>query len=957
MKKISAVYLLFAIMLPSLLFSQIEISRQISVDDGLAYSQVITAFEDSKGIFWFGTASGLSEWNSVKIKNYFRSDGLPSLFITSIAESKNNLVFGTDNGIILFDRKKFFVPNNIPIELRSGFMRVFSLSDNDLFILSENGLWKFENSIFAIPVKISHKEFISIVEIDEGTYFLGTQKDGCFKLKNGKISEYLIAPKLKNLPITDIYQSENGDIIFALQNFGIVIQKKNGEKIYLTENENLPSNYVNDILEIEDKIYIATRDGVAIIKNYEVFKVLDRKSGLRNEFITKIFKPKADFILFLSEGDGIFFYRPDVIVTYNEESGLINNAVWVIQELKNGEMLFTTDEGLSRLKNNKFIKTTSNKDLSDNLIISLYQSEDGTIYYGTHNNGVTIFYPNGEKQIVNNFPNKSVWYILEGNDGKMFFVTHKSGIVVFQNKKIISVLDEKVGLPSKNIISAFKRKDGTILISFENAGVYQLVDGKFRPFQKGMEKCKIWSMFESSKNILYVGTNEYGIIKCYSETKRDTIGIKQGLSNNIVVGFEEDGKGNIYAITDNGLNIINQKEDGSYNIRKVFKISGLANNECNQGAIYKDKNGNIWVGTIAGVTKINPDLFVKSHNKMNVIISSVRIHDYEIEPFKKDINKFAYNQNSIRIEFAGINYFEPTHTKYKYRLVGLSDKWFESKDNFSQYVNLPSGDFVFEVKAANEWGEWSESATFQFSITQPFWLSWWFYFIIFLLLSSIISSIVYLRIINLLKIERIRTAISADLHDEIGSGLSEISILSEILKYNTTDDKTKKSLSEIAEKTRTIIERLSDIIWLVNPRKDTLKDLILRIKDSYHELLINTSIDLKISQLQLLENITLQLEERQHIYLIVKEAVNNAIKYCDCNKIEIMIQADVNNLIIEVADNGKGISDSEYEKGNGLYNMKKRAEHAKGVLEIISENQKGTKIRVKIPLKRTFGKK
>ncbi len=937
------------------LFAQIEINRNITVDDGLAYSQVISAFEDSKGILWFGTTSGISEWNSIEIKNYYKTDGLPSHYISAIVEDKQNLIFGTNKGLVFYNRKIFFIPKSLPVELKSKINKIYKTTQNKFLILTEqNGLWIYDGKYF---YKIKNSDsikanFISSENLADGKILIGTSNKGVFSLSDNRIEQYPLE-LISNHSVTDILQDSKGNIFFAVQGFGVVIKKYDGKIISLTKNEGLPSNYVNDVEEGFDKeIYIATRDGVTVINDLEITKTLDKNSGLSNEFITKIIKSKSNFLLLLSEGGGIYLYRPNVFLTYNQANGLINNSVWIIHETKDSAMIFTTDEGVTRLKNNKFSHLTTKDGLSDDMVISIIQASDGTLYFGTHNNGVTIVYPDGRKKIINKkngLPDQSVWFIIEGDDGLIYFITHKGGVAVFSDDKISLVYNQRNGMPESNIIAAYKKQDGTVLLSFENHGIFKLTGGKFNPYRDDMYDCSIWSIFESKDNILYFGTSEYGIIKCYSETKRDTIGIPEGLSNNTVIGFEEDEQGNIYAITDNGLNIIKYNSNGIYYIRQVLKISGLAHNECNQGAIYKDSNGNVWVGTIGGVTKINPKLFSANSSLSNVVISSIRVLDFEVSPSSNSESTFEYNQNFIRFEFTGINYLEPTLTKYKYRLVGLDDNWFETKDHFSQYANLSGGSYVFEVKAANEWGEWSEPTRYEFTITKPFWLTWWFFTVNAIIIILIIFAIIYLRVYHLLKIERLRSSISADLHDEIGSGLSEISMLSELLKYNNEDEKVKSSLAEIGEKTRGIIERLSDIIWIVNPHKETLKDLILRIQDSYHELLSHSDINLTVSKLDLLESITLPLDVRQHLFLITKEAVNNAIKYSNCSNIKIDILKRSDKLILQICDNGQGISETEKNNGNGLYNMRKRAELIKAEFEIDSEKEKGTKVKVAVP--------
>jgi signal transduction histidine kinase len=224
---------------------------------------------------------------------------------------------------------------------------------------------------------------------------------------------------------------------------------------------------------------------------------------------------------------------------------------------------------------------------------------------------------------------------------------------------------------------------------------------------------------------------------------------------------------------------------------------------------------------------------------------------------------------------------------------------------------------------------------------------------LFLIVVTLFYSIFNYRLKNVLRLERLRSSISADLHDEIGSGLSEISILSELLKFNLKNkDELEKGLEHIGETTRSLIERLSDIIWIVNPRKESMKNMVLRIQDNYQEVFYHSDISLNITNIEFLENIILPLEIKQNLYLIIKEAINNSLKYSECNNIDFEVNKRENKLCIEIRDDGKGFEEESSNKGNGLYNIKKRAEKIEAKITIDSTINKGTKIRVEVFLKK-----
>ena len=192
-----------------------------------------------------------------------------------------------------------------------------------------------------------------------------------------------------------------------------------------------------------------------------------------------------------------------------------------------------------------------------------------------------------------------------------------------------------------------------------------------------------------------------------------------------------------------------------------------------------------------------------------------------------------------------------------------------------------------------------------------------------------------------------RSKISADLHDSIGSGLSEISILSELIGAQMPEEKKdfKSGLGNINTISRSLIESMSDIVWLVNPRKDTLRDLFKRLQLSYHEVLKYSDIDLHVENLDELETIKLPMNFRQHLYLIFKEAINNAIKYSGADLLNLKIVTTGSNLTVVFSDNGIGFDQSNQKMGDGLTNMKNRAKEIGGNIEYFSVANKGTTIK------------
>lgn len=202
---------------------------------------------------------------------------------------------------------------------------------------------------------------------------------------------------------------------------------------------------------------------------------------------------------------------------------------------------------------------------------------------------------------------------------------------------------------------------------------------------------------------------------------------------------------------------------------------------------------------------------------------------------------------------------------------------------------------------------------------------------------------------NLLDIELLRTKIAADLHDHIGSGLTEIAILSEMLskQLSGNDPDIQEKLKKIRERSRDLIDSMSDIVWFVNPKRDSLYDLILRLKDTYEDLLFYSNISFKTQNLIRLEKIVLSMVYRQNLFLIFKEAIHNSIKHSGCTEICFDIQVNGKHIKLTLKDDGNGFDRDRVASGDGLENMMRRSSDIGGSLRIDTLPGKGTVIEFK----------
>ena len=445
--------------------------------------------------------------------------------------------------------------------------------------------------------------------------------------------------------------------------------------------------------------------------------------------------------------------------------------------------------------------------------------------------------------------------MFKGEDDIFYYATSNNGLVIKEGSTY-KVLNDENGL-ANSILDCYQRDDGSVIMA-------------------------------TSKGLFIKNGDSI-----------DTLTVEDGLSDNILYSVLEGDNGEIYVSSNRGLNILDFSKNPVH-VRIISFLDGLASDECNRDALFKDSTGRIWVGTVKGVTCYDPKKDLPNSLTPEVHFTRVRLFedDIHLKNFKKHVS-FKYNENYFKINFIGIDISSPRSISYKYRVVGMEDDWFETNEGYVQLTNISSGDYRFEVMAQNKWGYWGEPVSISFAIMPPFWETWWFISMALLMIIGAGTFLVMTRFKQLIAIERLRTKIAADLHDNIGASLTEISIMGEVLsaRLSPEENDVKSGLNSIAETSRSLVDKMSDIVWLVNPKRDSLYDLILRLKDSYTDLLYHKGISFKSNNLKSLEKISLSMECRQNLYLIFKEAINNSLKHSNCSEITLDANVKGKNLM------------------------------------------------------------
>ena len=327
----------------------------------------------------------------------------------------------------------------------------------------------------------------------------------------------------------------------------------------------------------------------------------------------------------------------------------------------------------------------------------------------------------------------------------------------------------------------------------------------------------------------------------------------------------------------------------------------------------------------------------------------------------KDIVGFRYSananylrlspgQNNLTIEFSAITFKNAADVRYQYKLESADNDWSVlSERGFVEFASLRPGKYTFKVRAAmvgapdKPGGETSLT----FRIRPPYYQTVWFYLLITVAIASLLYTFYRYRINHLIRMERMRTRIASDLHDDIGSTLSSISLISEMAGRKETEAEMAKAWSKVGMDSRKVLNSMDDIIWSINPKNDSLTYLTVRLREYAIPLCETKNITFNMHVDEAIHSLKLEMDERRDVYLISKESINNAVKHSGCSQLSVVFAVTHKRLEITITDNGCGFDPSVRRSRNGVTNMERRAKQTGMAFSVKSEKNNGTTITLK----------
>ncbi len=950
--------------------------EEISTLDNHVFNNVWSIYMDSYKTLWIGTMNGLFYYDDKSkgfkglFNEYFDLTTVSDNHIRSIyQDSYQNLWVGTSNGLNLFDRETgiftgyYFDPDN-PDSISNN--RIRSICEDRQGILwlgTANGLNSFdrETGVFTSyffnpdnPDSISNNRIRSVYVDSRGILWLGTENGlNSFDRETGVFTGYFHDPddpgSISDNYITAIYEDRFGKLWIGTENGFNSFDRETGVfTSYFYDSDNLSSIGNNSILAIyEDEqgiLWIGTREGVYFIDPDKQHFNYRYDIPIKNNEIRSIYNFENTLLLgglnsimnFACNGRAI-----EELIDFKSLTGEIDAAiVYCIYMDKRGFLWVGTSQlGLLRIDMETFDYSIYNYEplnpnsISNGTVRTMYQCPVTDLLWIGTNDGLCNFdYENNIFTRYNHNPDDSTSII-----GDIINI-------------IYGTSNNELWLGTNNGLDRYDTENGEFIHYFKEPQSFVEFIG-----------CQVESIYEDSSNNLWIGTID-GLFKYNREEGNFTsYTIREGLSDNHILGIIEDNSGKIWVTTKNTINSISPDSNVINSYRFDHGLRGYINY---RNSIAKNEEGAIFIGTTNGIFSFYPDKI-----EIDTYIPPVYIKDFHLvdgnpvsldKPIEevKEVT-LAYSDNSFIINFIALDYSSQYNNMYAYKLDGFDSDWQYSGANqrIAKYTNIPGGEYIFRVIASNKDGIWNEEgASLIIIITPPFWQEWWFILFLIAVALLTVAAFIKFRTRSLFRHAQILEMQVSQRTAELDNKTLELQ--KEIHLLEKTEQKLADEIDNRIKYTRALVHELKTPLnplvaasdYLVSSIReepllsfarsintsainlsdkiDILLDIarmevgILQLEYSsvdiqglLLEIYKNTKIEAEKNELNLLLEIDPDLPviqcDEERIKQAILNLLNNAFKYTPRNGTVVIKAKKTQNIIISVIDTGCGIDDDE----------------------------------------------
>lgn len=758
------------------------------VREGLLHSLVTGITQDRRGDMWMSTGGGLCRFNGVEFEYFTTRDGLNFTRLTCVTtDEDDNIWVGSSQGLNFICGKSIRAIHDSLI--KSEVLAISSAGKSMIWVVTNSGLFKVkyvDNKFVVAKTTIPSFKSLATAQIFQDrvlTNFIFQAESGAayysnngqlFCIQNDKVE---IIKKEISLSVNTGIELCNGIILFGT-NRGVF--KLEGNSLTPINSINISNLDVRDIHTDGEKVWLLGKEQVngktqtnlysIDLNNPDYFRKIGQSNGLVDE-PTQLFVDHEGNI-WTASNNGVSILKPNAFEAYTTADGMVGNKVWGIYRTNDGSLwVGTIGEGLTVIKGNKFLTYTKFNGLPDNYVGRIFQSRNGTIYVGTSNSGLckAVYNNNVKAYSFTRLPlllgsKVRIDDVVEDKQGVIWVATNR-GLFHNRNSKEFSRLPLFNGDTGQVFIQKLliDSSRNTMWIGTRYNGVFTLKDNVVKQFDKLDCKEEVSCLALDGFGDIWIGTRSKGVFR-FSNGKITHLTENDGLASNLIFILHPDKQSNLWVGTNLGLDRIDLKvfkNEGWIDLRHYASDEGLTDLEMNLNGIFEEDESGFWLASNGGLLKYN-----RSADKENSIPPKVQILSLKLNSQETDWTKFSsvvnpwnglpnmltlkHYQNHLTFEFVGVSFRNPKMVKYSWKLDGFDTEWVNSSSRQAIYSNIPPGDYVFRLKAANSDMVWSnEVLSMPFTVLLPFWKTWWFRILVVLFIALLIYVYVLFRIKSL----------------------------------------------------------------------------------------------------------------------------------------------------------------------------------------------------------------
>jgi ligand-binding sensor domain-containing protein/signal transduction histidine kinase len=701
-----------------------------------------------------------------------------------------------------------------------------------------------------------------------------------------------------------------------------------------------------------------------------------------NEFKTShrihaIFEDADANIWIGTEGGGLSRLRPKLFQSLTVREGLPQSVLVSVCETTNetiwlsgqGTMLskWSARRGLEPVPGFTNIGTTC-----------VLPNPDGGVWVGTVGWGLFSVTDNHQKRISEGtaFRDRHIRTMHQDAQGQLWLGCLPDGLFRFAAGEM--TLPQKyfnLGLPPDAIWAITDDQQGNLWLGTINGELWRYDGTRFKSYGKadGLPGASIGALHFTAEGNLWIGTLGGGLGR-FKDGRFTFADARHGLFDDVISGIVDDGLGCFWLSSDRGIVRVQKRdlEEFADGQREQFtsvhygKDTDLANVECIGGyqpSSWRTRSGDLWFATSKGAVALNPAAIPTNSRPPMLVLEHVRLDGREVTNLHQ--LKLTYGYRRLDFEYTAPSFTSPDQIVFRRQLVGLDADWIEDGSiRIASYPRLAPGRYVFQFSARNQEGNWNEQpVTIPFEVIPAYWQTAWFRVAAWLTFGGLVAGLVRYRYVQKMRrklrhleqaraVEQERMRIARDIHDDLGARLTHMAFLSDMVSSEIgANGKAGERLAKLADSSREAIRSLDEIVWAVNPHKDSLPDFVDYLSHHANEFFHASNTRCRQNLPLIIPNLALPTDLRHHLFLACKEAFTNVSKHAHATEVWLRLTVNGTDLEIIIEDNGRGFVPADSKKdGNGLANLSDRLAAIGGRCRVESQPGQDTRVLLQVKL-------